>query len=56
MTLDQKDRKQHSRIAKYEGDDMYSWALFIRGRVAYCGMSRSEAAWRRKRYIESGEL
>lgn len=51
-----KDRRRRSRIAKYEGDDLYSWALFIDGRVAYSGMSRSEAKWRRDKYIERGEL
>ncbi len=49
-------RTKMSRIAKYEGDDIYSWALFINGRVAYNGMSRDEATWRRKRYIAEGEL
>jgi len=50
------DRKRHSRIGKYEGDDVYSWALFVRGRPVYTGMSKSEAAWRRRRYIEEGIL
>lgn len=53
---DVKDRKGHSRIAKHEGDDLYSWALFVRGRAVYTGMSRSEAKWRRDRYVETGEL
>lgn len=34
-------------IRKHGGDDMYSWALFDRGRMLYNGMSRSEATWRR---------
>lgn len=56
LTPEQKQRKRIARIAKHEGDDLYSWALFINGRVAYNGMSRSEATWRRDRYISKGEL
>lgn len=53
---EQKARKKAARIAKWGGDDAYSWALFIHGRQAYNGMSRSEAAWRRDRYVSTGEL
>lgn len=56
MTPEQKLRKKASRIGKYEGDDLYSWALFINGRANYTGMSRSEASWRRDRYVEDGTL
>lgn len=56
MTTDQKARKRHVRIAKSGGDHAYAWALFVHGREAYNGMSRSEASWRRTRYIETGEL
>lgn len=52
----EKERRRHSRIAKWEGDDVYSWALFVRGRVSYSGMSRSEAKWRRDRYVKEGVL
>lgn len=52
----QTDRRKHSSYKKWDGDDAYSYALFIRGRVAYSGMSRSEAKWRRDRYVETGEL
>lgn len=38
-------------IRKYQGDDAYSYALFIDGRPTYNGMSRSEATWRRKSAI-----
>ena len=40
-------KRPRFRIAKHEGDDLYSWALFDNGRVMYNGMSRSEAAWRK---------
>lgn len=49
-------RTRRVRIAKYEGDDAYSWALFLDGRPVYTGMSRSEAAWRRTRFIDEGSL
>jgi hypothetical protein len=49
-------RKKIAKIRKYKGDDKYSWALFIDGRVVYSGMSRSEATWRRDRYIREGKL
>lgn len=52
----QRARKKAARIAKWGGDDAYSWALFIGGRQAYNGMSRSEASWRRDRYVSTGEL
>lgn len=53
---DAQQRKRHSRIGHFEGDDVYSWALFIDGHPVYTGMSKSEAAWRRKRYIEENKL
>lgn len=52
----EKSRKKSAKIGKFEGDDLYSWALFINGRAVYTGMSRSEAAWRRDRYISEGVL
>lgn len=56
LTAVEKHRKESSRIAKHEGDDKYSWALFINGRPAYNGMSKSEAEWRRKEYVKKGKL
>lgn len=56
MTPEQKARKRRSAYRKWQGDDMYSWALFIDGRVAYSGMSQSEAKWRRDRYVNDGTL
>jgi hypothetical protein len=55
-TTEQKARKKQVRIAKWEGDDRYSWALFVNGRAVYTGMDRGEAGWRRERYIATGEL
>lgn len=49
-------RKKSVRIMKWGGDDIYSWSMFLNGREVYSGMSKSEASWRRNRYIESGEL
>lgn len=39
------------QIFKSGGDDRYSWALFIDGRMVYNGMDRQEASSRRKRAI-----
>lgn len=43
--------KPKSRVTmrKYEGDDLYSWAVFVDGRLKWNGMSKSEATWRRDR-------
>lgn len=54
--LTPKDRRKIAGIKKHEGDDLYSWALFINGRVAYSGMSRKEASWRKTRFIDEGQL
>ena len=34
-------------IRKYMGDDAYSWAVFVDGRVVYSGESRSTAQYLR---------
>lgn len=42
--------KQKSEVTmhkSYEGNDRYSWAVFVNGRLKWDGMSKSEAAWRR---------
>lgn len=51
-----KQHRDHSRIDRYEGDDIYSWALFVNGRPVFTGMSRQEATWRRDRYRSEGVL
>jgi hypothetical protein len=33
------------RIAKYGGDDKYSWAVFVDGKTAVTGLSRDEAKY-----------
>ncbi len=53
---EQKLRRKRSSVSKYEGDDLYSWALFVDGRAVYTGMSRSEAKWRRDIFVENGKL
>jgi len=35
------------KIRKDGGDDAYSWALFVDGRMKWNGMTRSEAKWRK---------
>jgi len=47
-------KKPRVTMRKHEGDDLYSWAVFVDGRVKWNGMSRSEATWRRDR--ERAEL
>jgi hypothetical protein len=49
-------KPQRFTIAKYEGDDAYSWALFEYGRPRYTGMSRSEAQWRRDTARKQGAV
>jgi hypothetical protein len=39
-------KRSRYRIAKYLGDDAYSWALFENGRAIMTGMDRREASWR----------
>ena len=56
MTKEQRKRTKEVRIRQIGGDDGYQWCLLIRGRVAYSGMTRSEASWRRQRYIDEDVL
>lgn len=56
ITEAQKRRQKEVRISKHEGDDLYSWALFYNGHAVFTGMSRSEATWRRDRYISEGKF
>lgn len=53
---EQTRRKRTSHIRQYEGNDVYSWALFVHGKPVYTGMSRVEAAFRRRRYIKENKL
>jgi hypothetical protein len=45
--------EQRVKMRKYEGDDQYSWAVFVDGWPKWTGMSRDEATWRRKKEIEA---
>lgn len=49
-------RTKRVRMKQLEGDDGYQYCLIIDGFVRYSGMTRSEASWRRARFIQSGEL
>jgi hypothetical protein len=35
-------------IGKYNGDDCYSWAVFVNGRPAMTGLGREQARFHRK--------
>lgn len=56
LTPEQEARKADVLIRKAGGDDLYSWALFFRGRMQYNGMDKREAEWRRDRYVKEGAL
>lgn len=45
--------KSRVLIRKEGGDDGYQWALRLDGRLLYKGMTRDEAAWRKKRELET---
>lgn len=40
---------------KYEGDDLYSWAVFIKGQPFVTGLGRGEVDYYKRRAIESVE-
>lgn len=41
-------RKPKITAKKFMGDDAYSWAVFIDGRPAFTGLSRSQVAYYKK--------
>lgn len=47
----QASAKSRVRIRKDGGDDRYSWALFIDGRMKWNGMDQREARWRKDKEI-----
>jgi len=49
-------RTHRARIRQVGGDDGYQWCLIIDGIARYSGMTRSEAEWRRRRFIDTGEM
>lgn len=54
QTPEQRARARRVRIRQVGGDDGYQWCLIIDGRSILVGMTRSEAAWRRTRFIQDG--
>lgn len=53
-TLTAEEKKIAKRVTarKWMGDDRYSWAVFIDGRVKWDGMSQREAMWRKNAEIK----
>lgn len=52
-------RKHKLVVKKYDGDDVYSWAVFRNGRRICSGCSRMEADYNRSIYLDallSGEI
>jgi hypothetical protein len=49
-------RTKRVKIRQIGGDDGYQWNLIIDGIPRYNGMTRDEAQWRRKRFIDNGEI
>ena len=39
-------------MKKYQGDDLYSWAVFVDGRPVITGLSRHIASYERKQVIK----
>lgn len=54
-TPEMKARVKRVRIKQEGGDDGYCWVLRVDGRAIYNGMTRSEAEYRRRTWIETGE-
>ena len=48
-------RKQRVTARKYEGDDRYSWAVFLDGRPIITGLSQQEVPYWKKRIREEAE-
>ena len=46
-------KKPKVTMKQIGGDDGYQWCVLIDGRVKWDGMTRNEAAWRRKREVEA---
>lgn len=47
-----KVRKPKITSRKYEGDDAYSWAVFVDGRPVFTGLSQREVAHYKKKAAE----
>lgn len=55
LTPEQRARQKQVSIKQEGGDDGYCWVLRVGGYAVFDGMTRSEAEYRRKRWIETGE-
>lgn len=40
--------KKRIRARKFEGDDLYSWAVFVDGHPGFTGLGKSEVAYYKK--------
>lgn len=49
-----KQAKNKVTVKKHNGDDAYSYAVFLEGRVKYAGLTRSEAKYY-KAQVENAE-
>mgnify|MGYP007044005532 CR=1 FL=1 len=38
---------KHTSVKKFEGDDSYSWAVFVRGKPAVTGLTKSQTKYYR---------
>jgi|LSQX01.2.fsa_nt_gb hypothetical protein len=49
--------KKHKITAKkYDGDDLYSWAVFYKGVPRFTGLSRSETPYYKKQVLVINKL
>ncbi len=57
--LSDKEKKECLRqkitARKYEGDDCYSWAVFVRGIPAMTGLGRSEVDYYKRQLLKRWE-
>lgn len=53
--LKAKCRKYKVTAKKYEGDDLYSWAVFVNGRPVYTGLGRREIDYYKRIAVEIEE-
>jgi hypothetical protein len=43
------------KARKFGGDDAYSWAVFVDGRMFVSGESKQQAQWLKKKFIKELE-
>lgn len=56
LTPEQHARHKASTCRQVGGNDGRQYALIVNGRALYQGMTRTEAKWRRDRYVSAGTL